>query len=479
MVVAGFLLTTSLWCQISSPEANHIESLQYPEFPGESNLFVFYQVNGEYHPGSLTAGLPLSGTYNFEWSVYDPSTHSFVPYFSETITETSTLEELSEGGYRVRIWNGTDTDTSFLAWVMLNRFSVETEKTDDNKVEPYKYTCDFLVLTGFVNIDSFYYYDPLSHDTILLENDYHFRWTSDNPDLFIPGDTIFLDYNYTESPPVIDTWYILTGYDDLGMTDVDSVLYESIHTKAEFTVEYYDKINDIYDSGLTESWSLETGSLDAPLTVRFINKSVNGDYFEWVYLDTLGGIKQNEFTYDLETQPEHTYMDADRYYYPYLVSIHRNELNFDECRDTFHIEEAIHIVPSQLSIPNVFSPNNDGTNDIFIFKHQSLKSCKLTIVDRFGKVVYRMQTDNIYSWEGWDGSIKGTDRKAPEGQYYFIIEALGYDGIEYRDPNILEKRKIKTDDDNNPGGSNQGEPKNNTSGLHTGWLYLFRGTGNY
>ena len=474
--LAFFVTSNLISGQITSSSADYVQPLLYPHYTGESNLFVFYQVNGNFIPGALTAHPPSAGIYNFYWSLYDPETSSFVPYHSESEVESSTISNLNEGGYQVRIRNESDTDTSFTGWVMLNNFVAETEKTADNRIKPFKYTCDFLVITGFVYIDTFYYYDLLSHDIIMLDNSYSFKWTSDNPDLEIPNSSTVLDPNTTFAPPVIDTWYILTATDDLGMTDVDSVLYESIHTKAEFTVEYYDKINDTFDPGLTGSWSLETGSLDALLTVRFINKSINGDYFEWIYLDTIGSIKQNEFTYDLEIQPEYTYENANKYYYPYLVSIHRNQYNTDECRDTFRLEEAIHVVPSQLSIPNVFSPNGDGHNDLFIFKHQSLKSCKLTIIDRFGKVIYKMETDNIYEWEGWNGNIKNSERNAPEGQYYYIIEATGYDGIEYRDPNILEKRK--TGKDKSPGGTGQADTEISTN-LYTGWLYLFRDKGNF
>ena len=43
--------------------------------------------------------------------------------------------------------------------------------------------------------------------------------------------------NYSENPPFIDTWYILTATDSLGMTEIDSVFYDTKFTKAEFTVD--------------------------------------------------------------------------------------------------------------------------------------------------------------------------------------------------------------------------------------------------
>ena len=464
--------------QINSTTADRVDTLLYTVSPAEDQLFVFYQVNRIAKSGSLTATLPGSENYNFEWSKYNPAIHGFDPPFSsDANTPSSTISDLDEGGYLVRVWNGATTDTTMMAWVMLDNFRVELEKTDDDKVKPYKYTCEFLVITGFVTRDTLIYYDPISHDIIIQSIDFNFKWTSDNNDLRIPNDSTVLDPNITYQPPYKDTWYILTATDDLGMVEVDSVLYESIQTKAEFNVEYYDKVTEEYDADLTGGWSTDKGSMDARLTVQFNNESLNGASYEWVFLDTLGGIKQGETTYDTADFVEFTYETADEYYTPYMISI-----SDAGCIDTFRLEEAIFVVPSQLVIPNVFSPNGDGVNDFFIFKHQSLQSCRVTIVDRNGKVVYKKKFDDIYTWDGWDGNMHDSNRRAPEGQYYYVVEALGYDGVEYQDPNVFESWKLNRGTTNtSTGGTTPGgtDPQATSNTLFTGWLYLYRNKGVY
>ena len=126
----------------------------------------------------------------------------------------------------------------------------------------------------------------------------------------------------------------------------------------------------------------------------------------------------------------------------------------------------------------MFTPNDDGVNDVFKFKHQSLKACRITISDRGGRVIYRKKIDNIYEWEGWRGTILNTDRKAPEGQYYYVVEGMGYDNVEYRDPNYFEQRKINRQGGGgaDTGGQN-GDEENQQLNLYTGWLYLFRQKG--
>jgi len=470
--------------QISSASADWVDSLSYEESPHKDPLFIFHQTYQANIPGELSATLPGSGTYNFDWSKYNPELSGFDPPFSlETGVSSSSVTDLDDGGYQVRIWDGMDTDTVMTAWVQLDNFLIEVEKDGNNMLPGYKYTCDFLVISGFVTPDTINYYDLISNNPIQKIPYFRFKWTSDNEDLKIPNDSIILDPNITFLPPYEDTWYILTAMDEYGMTEVDSVHYESIQTKAEFSVEYYDKVAEEYDADLTGDWNAPDpdnpkGSMDAQLTVRFDNNSKNGASFEWVYLDTIGGIKQNETTYDTTTLVEFTYERADEYYYPYMVST-----SDAGCIDTFLVAEPIFVVPSKLEIPNVFTPNGDQRNDIWIFKHQSLEECRITIADRTGKVVYKQEIDDIYSWEGWDGNMHGSDRRAPEGQYLYVVEALGYDGVEYRDQYIYEKWKIFGGSGNNgsqssgSGSTGGQDPETSTQNLYTGWLYLYRHTG--
>ena len=469
LIAALFPLHQAL-AQIQSATADHVDSLSY--LPGNTALdplFVFYQTGGVSKMGELTALPPVPGSYNFEWRMYNPALSGFdAPFSSEAALPSSTVSNLEGGGYQVRIWNGTDTDVSFTCWVMLDALRDSVVQTAEGTLPGFLYTCDFVAVSGYVFPDTLVYYDLLTHEQITRPLDFSFKWTSDNPDLDIPNDTIVLRPNISYKPPYRDTEYTLTATDEFGMTQQDHVFYESIQTKAEFVPWYYDKVNNEFVTDLEESWSKGQGSMDAELTVRFINQSLNGVSYEWVYLDTVGGVTEREFTYELEPPTEFTYSTADKYYYPYMVST-SEEL----CTDTFRLEEPIYVVRSQLEIPNVFTPNGDGYNDLFEFKHQSLKSCKVTIVDRTGKVVYQKKIDDIYSWEGWDGNLHESNRKAPEGQYYYVVEATGYDGAEYSDPTIFENWKLF--------GGNKGSTGSGTDGTdatsdnyYTGWLYLYR-----
>lgn len=474
-----------LAAQLTSVSADKVDSLAYPVKEGKDPFFIFYQANQVLKTGDLRATLPGNDSYSFEWSRYNPDLPGFdTPFQSDANLPFSSVSGLETGGYQVRIFNATGTDTSIMAWVMLDRLHARVHKTDEGMLDPSYRDCFRLALAGFVEEDTLVYYDPVDHLLLSQAVDYSFIWTSDNEDLKIPNDTIILRPNITYSPPYEDTWYILTVRDALGMVEVDSVFYESIQTKAKFRVSYLNKYSGEYDSTLTgdwsepdfEDWSNSPASTDATLNVRFTNESLNGARFEWVFLDTTGGIRETATTYSLEEMPDFTYEAADKDYYPTLLSISE-----EGCEDSVTIATEIHVQKVELLIPNVFSPNGDHINDFWMFKHQSIKNCEITIVNRSGKVVYKKKIDNMYDpdeqWLGWNGNINGESRKAPVGQYYYVVKALGYDGMEYSDPTVWSQMKIFGGSGNNTGGSAPPGGTDPEAGLetqYTGWLYLYR-----
>jgi gliding motility-associated-like protein len=73
----------------------------------------------------------------------------------------------------------------------------------------------------------------------------------------------------------------------------------------------------------------------------------------------------------------------------------------------------------QVFLPNVFSPNGDGKNDVFrmVTKgHQTIK--RFIIMNRWGKIVF----DTADQYEGWDGSFNGEPQDIGTYQYYLKYE---------------------------------------------------------
>jgi gliding motility-associated-like protein len=68
--------------------------------------------------------------------------------------------------------------------------------------------------------------------------------------------------------------------------------------------------------------------------------------------------------------------------------------------------------------PNAFSPNNDGSNDVFMpyLKGIVSRDYKLQIFNRWGELIF--ETDDVS--KGWDGTYRGED--VQEGNYLYIVQ---------------------------------------------------------
>jgi len=69
----------------------------------------------------------------------------------------------------------------------------------------------------------------------------------------------------------------------------------------------------------------------------------------------------------------------------------------------------------KLFIPNAFSPNGDGLNDMFLPYNESLISFRMIIFNRWGEQLFETKSTSI----GWDGTFGGV--KCQDGVYTYII----------------------------------------------------------
>ena len=421
------LVAADLKAQITSPDADAVRTTQYPVDTIQSPIYIYFSAPHIHVQGSLSATLPSPGTYNFEWFKYNPTSGSFDQLLlTHNAVTKSLLSNLTGGGYRVHISNGTDIDTSLTAWIHIDKLFTFIEKDEQGNVLETAYTCDYLTLSGAVTLDTFFYYDPVSLDTILLENGFTFLWTSDNSGLKIPNKDRILDPNTTYLPPYLDTWYILTATDSFGMEDIDSVFYESIQIGPDapepwFSVKFFDPAEE---KDFVDPPNPKEG--DAPLRVKFFNKSVNGYNYEWIFSDSAtSDLFANEFTSDSTYEPEFMYKIPNDYYPSIVVTSEAG------CIDTFRLPEPITVMPSLLEVPNVFSPNGDGSFDYFKVKFRSMKEFSIRIYDRAGKLVYKAEVSDMYKWEGWNGNVHDSNRPASPGAYFYVIDAIGWDAKQF------------------------------------------------
>jgi gliding motility-associated-like protein len=85
-------------------------------------------------------------------------------------------------------------------------------------------------------------------------------------------------------------------------------------------------------------------------------------------------------------------------------------------------------IPSQLVVPNVFTPNGDKINDLFFLKSSNLSEIVILIYDRWGHKVYDLtSTNGNIEWDGKNMFGK----ECAEGTYFYVLKATGKDGKAY------------------------------------------------
>ncbi len=82
---------------------------------------------------------------------------------------------------------------------------------------------------------------------------------------------------------------------------------------------------------------------------------------------------------------------------------------------------------SNLVMPNIFSPNNDGVNDVFIATAKNIVSYSCILYNRYGQQITQLNQINA----AWDGHTQ-SGIAVCDGVYYYLVTAMGADGIEHK-----------------------------------------------
>lgn len=133
---------------------------------------------------------------------------------------------------------------------------------------------------------------------------------------------------------------------------------------------------------------------------QFNNQSTGANNYVWNFGDGNGS---------LFSDPSHLYA-ADSSYVVMLIAIN------GACSDTAYA--VVNTGSATIFIPNVFSPNNDGSNDAFAFSASGIETFHCLIYNRWGQLMAELSTPDAY-WDGRDAD----GNEVPEGVYFFMLEA--------------------------------------------------------
>lgn len=157
--------------------------------------------------------------------------------------------------------------------------------------------------------------------------------------------------------------------------------------------------------GINAAFTTSPSTGVAPLLVNFTNNSTGGGTYSWVFGDGNTSNTQN---------PSNTYNNPGTYTVVLYV------FNSPNCVDSV---TAIIVVETEavIVIPNVFSPNGDGNNDLFLIDYSGVKSAELTIFNRWGNAL--VTWGNMSA--GWDGRT-ANGNIVVDGTYYYVLVAKDF-----------------------------------------------------
>ncbi|MFM2284833.1 MAG: hypothetical protein RLZZ543_330 [Bacteroidota bacterium] len=149
---------------------------------------------------------------------------------------------------------------------------------------------------------------------------------------------------------------------------------------------------------------------DSDLHAIFRDRTIGAVRWAWDLGDSL-------HTVSLDNNPEFTYPR----YAEYCIQLTVWDTN--NCSD--QAQECIEFTPGlTVYVPNAFTPNDDGLNDVFRIQGYPIQVLNFRIFNRWGEQIFATQDPSA----GWDGRCKEDGKVAPQDMYIYKTEVRGEKG---------------------------------------------------
>lgn len=248
---------------------------------------------------------------------------------------------------------------------------------------------------------------PAVYDTINVEVNPKIM-TSLLPDVFQGCEPLGVNFKDISAPNIINwKWYFGDGDSSIvqnpnhiysaGKYTVTLIAYGAGGCFSELSIPNLinvwpmPQVNFYLDPAVT--------TIDNP-TINFVNTSTNGNSWLWKFGDGTTGSTENI---------SHTYPEDGSYNVWLIVRT-----------DKGCIDSAMYIanvIVDEITVPNVITPNGDGSNDKFVIQNvDKLESSYLRVYNRWGTLIYSSKNYK----NDWDGD------GAADGVYYWQLDYKTY-----------------------------------------------------
>lgn len=169
----------------------------------------------------------------------------------------------------------------------------------------------------------------------------------------------------------------------------------------------------IYDSP-TANFSVSDDEVSMLEPMVFFTNESSGNSIAWLW-------DFGDSTTSTLASPVHTYSRIGSYNVRLITT------SVGGCTDT--LEEPINVVPEfTVYIPNAFTPDGDGLNDVFYVYGEEITKFSMQMFDRWGNMIF--ESDDLY--EGWDGRANGGTEIAQQDVYVYKVFVTDYKGKQHK-----------------------------------------------
>ena len=165
---------------------------------------------------------------------------------------------------------------------------------------------------------------------------------------------------------------------------------------------------------------IPTSNIGPDTIIYFTDLSTPGSTLRWTF-----GEYDPSIDTSTASNPTKSYFDNGTY------CVNLTATNSSGCSSS--IEKCLLVFSDSLFIPNVFTPNGDGVNDLFIVFANGMKHFTFEIYDRWGLRMFDGGTTRKIMWDG--KTVAGLE--CPSGTYYYMYNGETIKGRIYKGSGFL------------------------------------------
>lgn len=163
----------------------------------------------------------------------------------------------------------------------------------------------------------------------------------------------------------------------------------------------------------TANFSYSPNPPEANTLVNFTNSSIGGTNYTWKF-----GDGDSLVTNNINAIVLHSYNASQTYNACLIV---KNNFN---CIDTFCLPITARVIPAA-DVPNAFTPNGDGKNDVIFVQGFGIQKMTWRIFNRWGNLIFTSISPSV----GWDGKLNGVIQ--PQDVYNYVLDIEFSDGTKF------------------------------------------------